>query len=567
MSALRGNDDGDAGIVPPSTGDSSPNPYDQYAGRWIALLGTQIIAQGGTPQQAFISAKASRFKETPHIIYVPTSTPLVFPPVLEQVRASLPAETPIYLVGGAVRDALLGRPTHDLDFVLPADSLKIARCVADKLAAAYYPLDEGRQYGRVVLSSETGERMVLDFTVYQGYTLESDLRARDFTINAMAVDVHQPQNLFDPLGGLSDLHAKILRDCSATALSDDPLRVLRGIRLATSFDLHILPDTRERMRKAARQLTHVSAERLRDELFRILNGPRLATALRALDMLGALQPILPELDALKGVEQSPPHIYDVWHHSLDVIQKLEELLAVLAPRYDEDKSANLFMGLVSMQLGRYREQIAGHLQTLLNAERPLRPLLFLAALYHDIGKPQTKGIDEKGRIRFLEHEGVGEKMIAKRARALHLSNPEIERAAGIVYFHMRPLLLSHENQPLTRRAIYRFFHAAGATGVDVCLLSLADLMGSCGPALSQQRWAKHLGVIRKLLEAWWERPTESISPPALLNGNDLMAELGLAPGPHIGRLLEAIREAQAAGELHTREAALSLARELRENFG
>ena len=229
----------------------------------------------------------------------------------------------------AVRDALLGLPIHDLDFALSGDVLPLARNVANSLGANYYPLDEERQTGRVLLSDSSGHRQILDFAALRGPDLESDLRGRDFTINAIAVTLDEPQVLLDPLGGAADLIAKRLRACSPTSLDDDPLRILRGVRLAAAYQLNIEMTTRQWMRHAASGLAHISPERVRDELFRLLDGRRPDLAIRALDLLGALPYVLPELTALKGVLQSPPHIHDVWNHTLDLLQRLDQVLGVL----------------------------------------------------------------------------------------------------------------------------------------------------------------------------------------------------------------------------------------------
>jgi putative nucleotidyltransferase with HDIG domain len=215
---------------------------------------------------------------------------------------------------------------------------------------------------------------------------------------------------------------------------------------------------------------------------------------------------------LKGVEQAAPHIHDVWTHTLEVIGKLEALLEALAPEYDPDKAANLMLGLAVLRLGRYRQQLTEHLTTMLTPDRSVRSLLFLAALYHDVGKPSTRKVDEKGRLRFLTHDEVGAAMASRRAKALHLSNAEAERLATIVRHHMRPLLLAQLDELLpTRRAIYRFFRDCGPAGVDICILSLADVLGMYGTTLPQELWAKHLDVVRVLLEAWWEKPAERVT--------------------------------------------------------
>jgi putative nucleotidyltransferase with HDIG domain len=484
---------------------------------------------------------------------------------LEQIREALPAGTTAYLVGGAVRDMLLGRPTHDLDFVLPADALRTSRRVADALNAAFYPLDEERDTGRVVEIKPDGSRQVIDFSVLRGPDLESDLRARDFTVNAIALDLRAPQSLIDPLGGAADLYAKQLRACSPSSFVEDPLRVVRGVRLAAAFGFRILPETRHQMGQAVPGLERISPERLRDELFRMMGGPQPWTAIRALDLLGALPYILPELPALKGVAQTPPHVHDVWSHTLSALQKLDSLLSLLSPHPDPEGGAyahSLATGLAVMRLGRYREQIHAHLGSELIPDRSLRALLFLAALYHDTGKPETRQVDAQGRARFFEHEQAGAKIVAARARALRLSAAESDRLKKIVQHHLRPVLLAQNDQPPTRRAIYRFFRDTALAGVDICLLSLADVLATYEAGLPQEVWARHLDVVRALLEAWWERPGESVAPPSLIDGRDLMDALHLKPGPQVGRLLEAIREAQASGQVNSREEAMALAASL-----
>ncbi len=532
-----------------------------YAGRWIARLHGRVVAQGATAEEARRAAQALRYKETPEIVYMP---PFLFSPLLKAVREALPAGQPIHLVGGALRDALLGLETHDLDFVVPAEGIRLARRVANTLQAAFFPLDEERDTGRVLLTGEGGKRIILDFAAWRAASLDQDLLARDFTINAMALDL-QTERLYDPLGGGMDVRQKRIRACGPDSLSADPVRVLRATRLAAALGFHIEAETRQQMKQAAAGLRNVSPERVRDELFRILDGPHPATVLRALDMLGALAYVLPELAALKGVEQPTPHVYDVWTHTLSALDYLEAILAALAPGYDAENTGDLYTGLLTLRLGRYRQQLAAHFEQALNADRSVRALLGFAALYHDIAKPQNKTVDEQGNLHFWGHDEQGADMAAARAEALHFSNPEIQRLRLIIRHHMRPHFHSKrmeaEGKAPSRRAIYRFFRDTGEAGVDVLLLALADARATRGHTLTQEGWSAMLDVCRVFLENYWEKPSETVSPPPLLNGYDLMTALDLSPGPQVGELLEAIREAQAVGKIETREQAIAFARE------
>jgi tRNA nucleotidyltransferase/poly(A) polymerase len=368
--------------------------------------------------------------------------------------------------------------------------------------------------------------------------------------------------LIDPLGGASDLVKKRLIACSTHSFLDDPVRILRAIRFSVELELSIQPETLKLIRQSVNLLPVVSPERLRDDLFRILAQSNPGSSIRLLDTLNALEHILPEIMALKNIHQSAPHSMDVWEHTLDSLKRLEDLLDVLSPEFNSDKAGNLMLGLVSLRLGRYRRQLRDHLNNSLNPERPHRAILFMAALYHDAGKVSTQKAGEDGKIRFLEHEQVGSKLAAERGRALKLSNLENERLATIVKHHMRPSLLSHENNIPSRKAIYRFFRDTGEAGVDICMLSMADLLATYGPTIPQERWASHLDTIRELLNAWWEERNERVQINPLVDGDDLKNELGLTPGPLVGYLLEAIREAQAAGEIQSRQEAIRLAKNL-----
>ncbi len=550
-----------------SNDDADVSPY---AGRWVARLGGRIVGQGGTPEQARRAAQRSRYKERVEIAYMPPAVPLPLSPLVERVHQIL-ADREIYLVGGAVRDALLGKVSHDLDFVLPEEAIASARQVANSLQADFYILDESFDTARVIVRNQDA-RDFLDFSSFRSdkaasarpSTLETDLQGRDFTINSMAYDLRRG-SILDPLNGGTDLRLRLIRISSPTSLVDDPIRVMRGVRLAAALEFKIDPSTRSAMKAAVPDLARISPERQRDELFKMLDGPRPDASIRALEMLGAFPYVLPELSALKGVQQSEPHVADVWEHTLSVVQHLRAIIDALASGYDPEQKGDLFTGLLSLRLGRYRQRFIQHFSTPLNPDRSLRALLLLAALYHDVSKPATRTVDENGRTRFFDHDAQGAEQAAVRGRALNLSNDEIARLQAIIANHMRfhfhvSRLEGEQKQP-SRKAIYRLFRDAGDAGVDLMLLGLADLRGTRAHLLTEATWNAGLEVARVFLENYWEKPEEAVAPPRLLDGNELMAELELGPGPLLGQTLEAIREAQAVGAVTTREQAIQFARQ------
>jgi putative nucleotidyltransferase with HDIG domain len=492
------------------------------------------------------------------------------------------------IVGGAVRDMLLGRSVHDWDFAVECDGLRLARAVADRLDAAFFPLDEERDTGRVVVYNADGTRTFLDFALRRGDDWCADLEARDFTVNAMAWPLDGLGESLDPFGGQRDLDARLVRAVTERSLRDDPARAMRAVRLAGELGFEIEPQTVEWIRRDAALLVNVSAERVRDELGKLLVQPDSLAGIQRMDDLGLLAQVLPEVAALRDVEQSRPHHWPVLEHTLFVLGVLERSVATgitptpTLPLQGEESSPFSPTGRrvrdegqamsapefvwsdMAQTLADFRSPLAAHLAQPLSDERTALVALKLATLLHDCAKPQTRTVDADGHTHFYDHENIGASVAAERARALRFSNAEVERVRVIIANHMRPQQLADADAiaGVTRRAAYRFFRDTGEAGVDVLLLALADHIATHGPDIQPERWARRIQTVRTLLSEYWARLAKDVTPTPLVTGNDLMAELGLPPGKRIGELLEAIREAQAAGEIATREDAFKLARTL-----
>ena len=465
-------------------------------------------------------------------------------PLPEDVRALLPRpdEGPrVWLVGGAVRDWLLERPILDLDFAVEGDALALARRVADGLQADYYPLDPSRNTGRVLVRDPDACTRIYDFASLRGPDILADLRDRDFTINAMAVDPFDLGRLIDPTGGMQDLRGRRLRACSDSAFPSDPLRVLRAVRLSQMLGFRIEAGTISSLKAAIQLIESVSAERVRDELMRIFGLDQPSRALRLMLHLNLWQAVLPELLAVPGGVAVQTALRALGHAA--------EILAVLDPVHDEERAADAILGSLVWRLGRYRQAIHEYLKEEIAPDRTRRPLLFLAALFHLVGCP-SMGPEASPMPCAAEAQM---KLAVQRLRLSRRENR----------FLLRVLWAMHELRRIeapTPRAVYRYFSQASDAGVGAVLFDLASKLAKQSGPPSGEDWETALAKSRTFLEAAFERREELIDPPALIDGAKLISALGLLPGPDIGRVLEGIREAQVEGLIQTEEQALEWAR-------
>ncbi len=456
-----------------------------------------------------------------------------------------------WLVGGAVRDLLMGRSSVvDFDFTTPEDGLRVGRLVADALQAAFFPLDTGRRTGRVIISRPNAPPLYLDFAALRGDTLLDDLRDRDFSVNAIAMTLSDPPELVDPFNGQADLQAGVLRAVSPRAFQNDPVRVLRAVRQMADTGFRLEPETEHHLRQAVGLLPRTSAERQRDELVKMLNTDSPGQALVWLKQLDILPVFLPEVAATWGVTQGPPHHLDVFHHTVAALTAW----------------ANMYgRGLPDLPSPR-RQPVLDYLHRSVPGNLQIYQLMPLAVLLHDTGKPATRTEGQKdGRrtIGFVGHEREGAKLAAAVLRRLRFSNQAVETVKQVVAHHMRPLWLADTGDRLSRRAIYRFFRDTDAgsiqAGVLTALHALVDHQATYPPDSSegQHRYERLVVVVDQLLQAYFEQRNQVVQPPPLLSGRELMAELNLPPGPAIGALLRRLQEAQATGEVQTREDALN----------
>jgi len=454
-----------------------------------------------------------------------------------------------YLAGGMVRDLLLGREVEDIDLAVAHDALEAAAEIADELGGKYIPLDEENRVGRVVLTI-ADRKWELDFSTIEA-DIERDLARRDFTIDAMAIGLEElishPQSpaLIDPFHGQDDLSRGVIRVVNESAFAEDPVRLLRAVRLAAELAFKIHEDTGMLARRYAHLIDSVAGERVRGELLRLLALPRSGQHIDYLEELGLLGNIFPELAQTKGVTQPREHYWDVFEHSLRTVKAVDFLLR----EGDWEYGNREVLAAVP-----WSEALAQHFSHEVGHGSTRKSLLRLAALLHDIAKPQTKTVEENGRTRFLGHATEGALAATDIMERLRFSTREIRLVEIIVKYHLRPTQMSHEGLP-TSRAIYRYFRDTGEAGIDILFFSLADHLATRGKHLDLAHWREHAEVMAYVLARRAEEEKLTV-PPKLMDGHDLINLFGLSPGPRFAEILEAVREAQAAGEVTTREEAL-----------
>lgn len=521
--------------------------YPAYKNRWIALVRNRVVGVGTDQGSAHSAAKQVCPKDRPALYFVDENGHAFMQPdqfniwfdhdILKKITQIWQRQGQQgYLVGGAVRDGLLGHlpPEADLDLLVPENALAVSRSLANKLGAAYYPVDPKRDVGRIVFTDQRHA----DIASFRAETLSGDLQDRDFTVNAIALVLDQTSpRLIDPLGGQSDLARKIIRVASKVSIKNDPLRSVRGVRLAAELGFDIETETATLISEGGVRLTEISPERLRDEVLKLLSVKKPGQAIEQLRGLGLLAHILPEALAMVDVAQSYPHYQPVFNHTLAVMDHAAALVRPDDPRLEP-------LEALKPKLQTYfRTQLAGNL-----SRASLMPLV---GLLHDIGKPATFQQGSDGRIRFWGHPQTGAETAERVLARWRLSGQASQFVLTAIRNHMRSLLLTHQERPVTPRAIHRFLESTGNAAPAIAIFSLVDHLGVYREGDGADEWQKLIEVVRKICEGYF-----SPKLPVLLTGKEVIRLLNLEPGPHVGELLRKVKEAQAVGEISSTEEAI-----------
>lgn len=476
---------------------------------------------------------------TYELIVISSGKKMILPVSLRRwFESGMPEGGQCYLVGGTVRDLLMNTKPKDLDLVC-VQAKKLALSLAAQKNAALVIMEKKADEPCYRVVDRDNPDDFIDIAEMRGETIEEDLSRRDFTINAMAIRLHDDATsgeLLDPFHGCKDLQQKIVRMVSKEAFVSDPLRILRAFRFAAVISFAIEEPTLKAMQSNAALLKQVSVERIMAELQNILLTTKSSAWFRRMDDLGIFENILPEILPMKGCKQNWYHHKDVWEHSLLVMEQLEQMLSDLA-RFGE---------------------LSARIADLLDDEKTV--FLKLAGLLHDIGKPSTKGTKSRSdRIIFYGHDKAGAELMQEMAGRLKLPCRSKDFLVRIVAEHLKPLMLASPKAKAAARM--RWFRKMRDDAVPALILAMADVMSSLGPESGADYREHFLAWAVESVQEYFVSIKPKLEAPLLINGDDLIS-MGMKPGIALGNLLYRLRFAQDLGKLTSREEALEAAKEM-----
>ena len=467
-----------------------------------------------------------------------------------------------YLVGGVVRDCLMGRDPVDVDIAVEGGVAGIGAALADAMGGRYVRLHPDYDIGRVTAPLDAVGGSDISYVDLSGTEggIEADLRRRDFTIDSLALPLAiqslRRQDIFDPLGGLTDLDAGVIRANRDDTFRKDPARLLRGPRLAAQLGFHIDEGTEAKIRRDAKLVSDVAPERVRDEFMRLLSFPCAAESIRWLDRVGLLTQVLPELDEARGVIQPKEHHWDVFDHLIEAVGHVDEIFN-RRPGAPPIERAYITSRVPSFEgMDEYFQEVIGDGHTRLT-------FLKLTALLHDVAKPATRTVEPSGRMRFLGHDSLGEEMAGEILGRLRFSRRGTRLVKQMIRNHLRPTQMAAKGEMPSGRALYRYYRDVPDGAVDTLYLNMADFLAARGPAMTEQDWRDHCELMEYILIKG-RRQNAPETLPKIITGHDIMDALSLPPGPEVGRLLVLVLEAQANGEINSLDEALELVRSLVE---
>lgn len=441
-------------------------------------------------------------------------------------------ETELFLVGGYIRDVLLNKECFDKDYSVKGERAIAFACKAAKVFDGHFVLlDEEHDIARVVMPDK---KNTLDFAGCVGQDILTDLKNRDYTINAIACKIEKNKSvLIDPLNGIEDLNNKIIRTLGEKNIIEDSLRILRAYRHAAQLGFSIESETLKLIEKHKSLITMVSIERISQELIKFFESDFAGENLCLMNNSGFLDEIFPELTAQREVPPNLHHHLGLLDHSIESVKQLESRIKIFPDWAKEHLYREFSSGIKAISL------------------------LKLAALLHDVGKPSTWHIDEEGRHRFIKHEEVGSEMVLDVLKRLKFSKNTMKYIAKLIKYHMYPSQLLNEGlENLSEKATMRMFRRIGGDMPELLLLAMADRLSARGVEITEDVVEKNIQGLYFLLDKYKKSQEEVRHLPKLVDGKEVMEILKISPSPILGKILNELNEAQICGDVNTKEEAL-----------
>ncbi|MGD9581621.1 MAG: CCA tRNA nucleotidyltransferase [Vampirovibrionia bacterium] len=438
----------------------------------------------------------------------------------------------LYIVGGYLRDLLIDRETDDRDYVIIGESANIfAEKLAHYLDGYYVELDKDNDIARVVLPDKQD---YIDIAACVGNSIEEDLSRRDFTINAMAfnIDNTSDKGIIDLYNGQSDLANRCLKVISYKNIIDDPLRILRGFRLASLLNAEIDNDTYNYIVENRALLNNVAFERINTEFNKLFNQNDSFKFVEKMAKSGVLEVVIPELSLQHNVPSNVYHHLGLYDHTLEVYNQLEKVIKIVS------------------------DTTLSHLQEYITPSTKRIVALKYAALLHDIAKPATWKIDENNKHSFIGHPEEGSVMAEEICQKLKLPSNVTKAVVKLVKYHLYPSQLSNTDEKPTVKAMNRFYRKIDDSVPELILLAIADRKAAVGPLITEEILNNNIETLEYILENYYIAREKQEAMPKLVNGKDVMSILGISPSVRVGEILDEIRELQIEEHLITKEDAI-----------
>lgn len=436
----------------------------------------------------------------------------------------------IYVVGGTVRDFLMGKISYDRDLiVVDEDAKSFSQKVAEFFDGVFIPLDEENKIYRIVLKDK---KNFLDITNPIGGNLEEDIMRRDITINAIAVNIKTGEIPSFCKLGIQDIQNKIIREIKEENFTDDPLRILRVYRFYANLGFEISPELLNITKKHASLINKPAKERIEYELMKLFDGEFAAQALLKMDESEILEIIFPFVKELKQVPPNLHHHLDLFNHSIETVNQVQKFYEISPKEVQEHLKKVDFGGFSRL----------AHLK--------------LAALMHDIGKFSTWTIEtDTGRHRFIKHEDVGAKLAIPILKKMCFSNKQIDYISYIIKKHMYPTAVVSAPE-LNDKVMMRYVRKSADNAIDTIIIAKADRVSAQGPEITKELVVENITLLDKLLQ-FYLNTKETLTPlPKLIDGREVMSILNINPSPILGKILNELHEAQISGDILTKDDAV-----------